>query len=304
MTSNLSRSQGIQIGIITGVAIALYVTLRLLPTGTNLNHMDFRVQGGNSIEFCDPSNPQFIPVVAVRSPVTMTVQPESAAVAGEVVRVVIRLTTSTGKPMGPDDLIVAHTRKLHILIVDPTLRDYQHVHPEPTRAPGEWRVSFRPRAGGIYRLFADFTPVATRRGLYASADLPIAGVAFAPEAMASPVLQQDREGIRFRLTPSARPVRAGVTADLTFAMEDTLGGEVRLSPVMDAYAHLVAFDEKRGGFAHLHPLDLEVGKTPDRHRPTLGFKVTIPEPGRYVIWAQVAVNGTEVFIPFWFTVTR
>jgi hypothetical protein len=51
------------------------MALRLLPTGTNLSHMDFRVdpRATNAIEFCDPLNPQFIPVVAVRSPVSMSI---------------------------------------------------------------------------------------------------------------------------------------------------------------------------------------------------------------------------------------
>ena len=63
-----------QIILITLGAIGLYAGIRSLPTGTNLSHTDFRVAGGNSIEFCDPSNPQFIPVVAVRSPVALDVK--------------------------------------------------------------------------------------------------------------------------------------------------------------------------------------------------------------------------------------
>jgi len=43
------------------------------------------------------------------------------------------------------------------------------VHPEPGRRPGEWTFRFHPRFGGLYRIFADFTPVATNRGLYAEA---------------------------------------------------------------------------------------------------------------------------------------
>ena len=60
--------------LITAGAAALFFVVRMLPTGTNLSHMDFRVSGGNSIEFCDPANPQFLPVVNVRSPVTMALQ--------------------------------------------------------------------------------------------------------------------------------------------------------------------------------------------------------------------------------------
>ena len=56
-----------QVALITAAAILVFAGLRLLPTGTNLNHMDFRVEnrGAGSIEFCDPLNPQFIPVVEI-----------------------------------------------------------------------------------------------------------------------------------------------------------------------------------------------------------------------------------------------
>ncbi len=75
---------GWQFWFITAAAIALFFTLRLLPTGTNLSHMDFRVdpKATNALEFCDPLNPQFIPVVAARSPVVMTVATTGPAVAG------------------------------------------------------------------------------------------------------------------------------------------------------------------------------------------------------------------------------
>src|ERR1700742_5194372 len=65
-----TRGPGRQIFWITLGGVAIFFGVRPLPTGTNLSHVDFQVQG-SSIEFCDPTNPQFIPVVAVRSPVTM-----------------------------------------------------------------------------------------------------------------------------------------------------------------------------------------------------------------------------------------
>src|SRR5882762_4176391 len=117
----LTRAGWRQIGWITVGAVAVFLFLRFLPTGTNLNHMDFRVTGKNSIEFCDPLNPQFIPVVAVRSPVTMTLAVETPPVAGREIHGSILLKTATGKPVAPEDLLVAHTKKLHLLIIDPTL---------------------------------------------------------------------------------------------------------------------------------------------------------------------------------------
>jgi hypothetical protein len=318
-----------QLVLITVAAVGIFFGLRLLPTGTNLSHMDFRVdpKAGNVIEFCDPLNPQFIPVVAARSPVTMTIATAVPASVGQVVNATITLKTGSGKPVAPEDLVVTHTRALHLLIVDPSLSDYQHAHPEPGARSGEWTFSFSPRLGGAYRVFADFTPAATGRGLYASVDLNVADGAAAKSyprsripgeggaaslgervpadmnvnrerAEDSDVGVAERAGVRFVLTTAQQPARAGMPIDLRFAMSRPDGGVVALEPVMGAFAHLVAFDEARSGFAHLHPAETDLLKTPDPKNPVLNFKLRIPSAGRYVVWAQVNVGGSETFVPF------
>src|SRR3954462_1182010 len=95
-TTELSVRQWRQIALISVGAILIFAFLRWLPTGTTLSHMDFRVDAKNSIEFCDPLNPQFIPVVAVASPVTMFLQ-ASPARAGETVEARVTLKTAGGK---------------------------------------------------------------------------------------------------------------------------------------------------------------------------------------------------------------
>src|ERR1043165_5558835 len=124
----LTKPELRQVALITVGAAAVFQFLRFLPTGTNLNHMDFRVNAKNSIDFCDPLNPQFIPVVAAASPVTLTLVSETPVQSDREALFTLRLRTASGKPIAPEDLIVAHTRLLHLLIVDPTLTDYQHVH--------------------------------------------------------------------------------------------------------------------------------------------------------------------------------
>lgn len=75
-----------------------------------------------------------------------------------------------------------------------------------------------------------------------------------------------------------------------------------LSPVMGAFAHLVAFDAGRSGFAHIHPSAGDVTRHPDPARPQFAFRLAIPSPGRYVIWSEVSLGGKETFAPFWFDV--
>jgi hypothetical protein len=267
--------------------------------------MDFRVQGANVIEFCDPANPQFLPVVAVRSPVTMAITAAGSPRAGADVSATLTLTTFSGKPIAPEDLQVVQTRRIHLLITDPSLDDYQHVHPDPGRRPGEWVFRFRPRYGGAYRFFADFTPVATNRGLYSEAEMAVDGprcpVAAGTQA---PSWKARAGGYAFSLSPAALPVRAGVQANLTLEIRRTGGGPVPLSPVMGAFAHLVAFDAGRSGFAHIHPNETDLARAPDPVRPEFTFRLAIPRPGRYVIWSEVNLAGTDTFAPFWFDVAR
>ncbi len=299
----LTPAQRRSLAWISAAASALFVTVRLLPTGTNLSHMDFRVQGGNVIEFCDPANPQFLPVVAVKSPVTLSVATTVPPRAGEDVRATLTLTTFSGKPIAPEDLEVVQTRRMHLLIVDPSLDDYQHVHPVPGRRPGEWVFPFRPRFGGAYRIFADFTPVATHRGLYSEAEIAVGGAPNPAAPGSQPLSWTANEGgYAFTLAPASRPIRARIPATLTLSVARGDGAAVPLLPVMDAFAHLVAFDVLRSGFAHIHPDQTDLSRRPDPLHPSFTFRVTIPTPGRYVIWSQVNLGGTETFAPFWFDV--
>ncbi len=300
LSSRLSPAQRRQFVGLTLGAIAIFALFRWLPTGTNLSHGDFRLAGDNVLEFCDPAAPQFLPVTTARSPVSLELAPV-VATPGQPVDLTLRLTTSTGKPIGPVDLLVAHTRKLHLMAVDPSLHDYHHLHPEPAATPGEWSVSFTPQRAGTYRLFADFTPAATARGLYASVDLDVPGA----EPEASPVAlntSAERDGYRFALTSKRPVIRAREPADLTLSLRAADGGEVRLGEVMGAFAHLVAFDRERSGFAHLHPRETDLTAPLDPRAPELHFQVTIPQAGVYVIWAQMILNGAETFVPFWFEV--
>lgn len=296
--SAASSAQRRSIGLITGVALALYLIVRLLPTGTNLNHMDFRVEGGakGSLEFCDPANPQFIPVVEVRSPVALALKGDRAPAAGQAIGFVLTLKTASGKPIAPEDLLVANMHKLHLLVVDPTLSDYQHIHPEPGRSPGEWVFSLTPQRAGLYRVFADFTPAATARGLYGVAEFTVPGSVARVAREANTTF--DIADLHFELT-ATQPFRARQPLDLRFHVSRRGQAPVKLEPVMGAFAHLVTFDEARSGFAHLHPDQLDLTQPLDPVRPELTFKVTIPQAGRYVIWSQVKIDGQELFAPFW-----
>jgi hypothetical protein len=300
VSATLTKNQRQQLVLITLGAVALFVVVRMLPTGTNIPHLSYVTAGRSVIQTCDPSNPQFLPATEVQSPVAMTIAVAAPPVAGQPVEAVLTLMTYGNKPIGPTDLAISNAKRLHLLIVDPTLTDYQHVHPVPAGAPGAWAFTFTPRAGGQYRFFADFVPVATGVELYAWADLAVAGASAAPVPDSQQNWVNDSGGYHFTLTPAVLPIRARKITDLTFTAGRIGGGPVTLDVIMDAFAHLVTFDEQRSGYGHMHPLEVDITKPLDPVRPTLHFKMQLPRAGRYVIWSQVQIAGHEIFAPFWF----
>jgi hypothetical protein len=310
--------------LITAGAAILLVALRFLPSGPHLTHMDFISGGPEALEFCDSRNPKFLPVVARSSPVTMTLDSEMPLTAGGTENLTLVLRTVTGKPIGPDDLLPTATHPINLLAVDPRLLDFQAFPAVPGSRPGEWRFTFTPRRIGLYRIFADFTPAATGREMYASAEVLVTGMERmdpneAPEASALDRLVgrpgasgamrsswkntwvAEREGCRFTLQPPAQPIRAREPFELKFTAERRDGGPVALQPLDGALVSLVAFDENRTGFVSLRASATE-GAAAAGPSPALVFTVTIPDPGRYALWSRLSLDGREITAPFRLTV--
>lgn len=288
-----------QVAAISAAALGVYAGIRQLAgAGSSLSHHDFRAPSLFAPEFCDPDAPAFIPIERVRGAVVATLEP-AALVGPTPARLRLRLETASGRPVGPLDILESHTQLVHVLAVDAGLGDYQHLHPEPVAGePGLWEFTFAPRVGGDYRMFLDFTPRATARGLYALVDLPVSGLGLA--AAASPVLEEALEaevgGVRFAVTIDQDGLREGRRGTLTLTVRDPRGLE--LEPVMGALAHVVAFDPARSGVAHLHPLDAAGVWDERRTSCALTFSVAFPAAGWFRLWAQTHAGGAEQIAPF------
>lgn len=285
---------------ITLIAVGLYVGIRAIPSvECAFLHVDDVVVDANGVEFCAQDVPLFLDIERLRFPVEMAVTPLGPLVAGEPVNCIIRVKTSSGTVFHPHELAITHTERLHLLLVDTSLGDYQHIHPEPVGAGGEWQFTFTPRYGGEYRLYAEFAPLRTRRKVVASQTLQVNGEP-------APVVRADTTvarigGYRFDLVwPEGNP-RARRATDMRMQVSRVLDGEeksgdpVRLQPIMGAYGHVAAFDAAGRGFAHLHPYPTGLEQ---ETAPTLAFRFVANQPGFHKVWAQVMLDGQEYFIPF------
>ncbi|RME69026.1 MAG: hypothetical protein D6781_09550 [Verrucomicrobia bacterium] len=284
--------------LITLVAAGAFALLRWLPLSVDpLHYTDFHADGKSFLEFCEPGSPQFVPVDKVRSPVEMTVSTETRPQPGQPVRGVVRLATAGGKPVAAESLLVVHTEKLHLLVVDESLDEYHHLHPQPTGEPGAFAFAFTPKHAGVYRLFGDFTPRATGRALYAGAQLAVGDAPAEPAGVERRLWRRTVvDGYVFELRGETSPLRINEPAELTLRVSREDGAPVVLEEIMGAKAHMVGFDESRSGFAHLHPA--EVAEAGAEGAQELAFTLLLTDPGYYRLWAQVMIDGRERYAPF------
>jgi hypothetical protein len=210
----------------------------------------------------------------------------------------IKLTKITDdQPVALNDLKEAHTQKVHLLIVDDSLTDYHHIHPEATKEPGVYQFEWTPKAKGSYKLWADLVPVATNEQQYVTFDL-IKGEKGAPIDK-NVSLQSTVEGYTFKLSFDQDKLVAGKPVMGKIIVTDAKGDSVKtLEPIMAAYAHIVGFSEGLQSVVHIHPMGDEPTKETDRGGPELEFHLEPSAPGFIKLFAQVKLNGKELFVPF------
>jgi len=229
--------------------------------------------------------------------VHVTFMPAKAPQAGTSVPVVVRLATKDGKPVTSADLELAHTKLVHLLIVDAGLTSYSHEHPVET-APGEWSFTFNPKAGGDYTVFADLVPKATGRQEYAKTTVAVAGAGRLLDTSLN--LSATVDGYRFDLRiPADEPLTAGAASLVGVHVTKPDGtSATNLEPIMAAFAHGVGFTADLSGVLHVHPMGKEPEMDSERGGPDLSFHLQPAMAGFLKFYVQVQIDGQSKFAGF------
>lgn len=229
----------------------------------------------------------------------LALAPAGPFVPGQSRHVTLTLVDiASGKPMGPDDLASVHTRRLHLLIIDASLSDYQHIHPTagPANA-GTWQFDFAPRFARAYRVWADVTWLNGDHE-YVGGEL-VAGSQAAPAPTAAAVLTARADGLAFRLSFPG-PLKVGEAVEGNIAIADATTGKpfAGLQPIMGAFGHIVAFAGDWNSIEHVHPLGVEPTTDSARSGPTIRFHLQPEKAGVLKLFAQIEANGRETIVPF------
>lgn len=228
--------------------------------------------------------------------VSLELAPSQELRPGKPVDVTLRLRRFTdGLTLSQSDLKTVHTEKLHLLIADATLTDYQHIHPEPSPTPGVYAFTFTPTQPGGYKVWADITPADTGKQEFVPAILSEPAQARIAKTVSQAA---SAGGYHFSLSFDAPPAR-GKASMGSIRITDAGGKPVNtLQPVMGAFAHIVGFYGDFEHIVHIHPMGTEPEKPTDRGGPELAFHIEPQQAGFIKLFAQVNIGGKEIFAPF------
>jgi hypothetical protein len=240
-----------------------------------------------------PDKPK--PVAEVKAGTRLTLLAEDTIRVGKPVTVLAKLNNIKERTVITEDqLQTVHTQKFHLLVVDSTLTDYQHIHPQQTSTPGVYKFTFTPKLAGGYRAWADITPVGGKQQFVMSEELGAHRI-----GAVSKTESHDASvgSYHFSLSFDKPPVANGESmGTITVTKNSQPVGS--LEPVMGAFAHIVGFYDDFRTVVHTHPMGKEPAKEQERGGPDLTFHLSPSKPGFIKLFAQMRIDGKEMFVPF------
>jgi hypothetical protein len=215
----------------------------------------------------------------------------------------LRILNSSGQPVKHKNFKVTHGQRIHTLIIDPSLTDYQHIHmrPDDFNSQALYEFTLLPRQAGDYKLTVDVVDQKNKQ-YFLETTFNVPGTAKTPSfdpKLAKGSMQEtaQAEGLTFTALVDG-PIRAKqhVMLNITVKKNDELFR--KLEPTMQAYAHLIGFNADRSKLMHAHPMGEEPRSNNQRGGPNLKFGLEFPTPGKYRVFLQVRVAGKDIFVPF------
>ena len=156
--------------------VVLYFVARSLPVEPCdfLHEETYNLEG--ELDYCGPGDSGFVDLTVRKWPLSISMRPLGEIKINKPCEFEINLKEFDGSPLAADEIALSHTEKIHLLAVDPSLDDYQHLHPVPDSLfDGIWRFTITPKKFGEYRVFLDLIPIRSPRRVLLSETFTVGG---------------------------------------------------------------------------------------------------------------------------------
>lgn len=204
------------------------------------------------------------------------------------------IDTKTHKSISDGDLAVEMEKKLHMIVYDSSLMEFQHVHPEFDGTT--WRVKMNFAVNGNYWIWAQGVLKDGKVDFSSPSKLMVMGGS--PAWPTTPVLGDVRSGTVdiSVVTLSGASLAAGamVMLDVKFTRND--GTTPQLTPYLGAFAHVVAVPSSGETLQHVHVMNVSADEGM--------LHTTFPAIGDYRLWIQFIDNGLLKVVPLSVSVTK
>lgn len=219
---------------------------------------------------------QFFRMAEMRYPTLIELTPLTQPRVGEPLACKLTLFTSNGRPLRWEDIVMSHTERIHALVVDPSLGDHRHIHPQPAGPNGHYLLQLSPRTPGDHRVYLNFISMHNNRRILLETGFSVPDEPLT--AAAAHRLQYAHADLEFAFEPQQANLVVGRKLRFRLRVAHQQGLPTTFATVMDAYARVVIFDVEGSGFAHLHPLNTFIrGQNPQD--PDLEFAFQFDQAG-------------------------
>lgn len=191
------------------------------------------------------------------------------------------------------DVAASGGRPMHLIVVRRDFQSFQHLFPEPTDAPGEYRADVTFPTSGSYLLYDELTRASGVTTLQRD-ELIVNETSAGPAGLAEDAGPK-LVGSAWVGLASATGLRAGQESTLTFHLDNAETGQPiqDLRPYLGAAAHAVILSEDGTVFAHtIGQAAIVPGALGDG--PDIALRHTFEAPGLYKIWGQFQTQASEV----------
>ncbi|UOF01363.1 hypothetical protein ACES2L_11495 [Bdellovibrio bacteriovorus] len=192
----------------------------------------------------------------------------------------------THKAIGEQDLVETHTKKLHVIVYDSSLNEFNHVH--PTFNGTNWTAELTLPVNGKYFFWAQG---ALKNGPEFSTYIRTEVQGGTAEIPVKPVGDKRTETVNgTTLTLQNTKVTAGKMVMINFEITRADGQSPEITPYLGAFAHVIAVSPDGASLIHVHPMKGRAANTGMLH-------ATFPKPGDYRVWVQFIDKGELKTVP-------
>lgn len=208
---------------------------------------------------------------------------------------------ANGEPVGV--FLKNYTKLMHLIVVDSSLTEYQHLHPE--YRDGWFEIPVTLSKEGRYNFYLDFVPLGA---VEQQIGLSLKTSGFDEEIKAEgseDLTPKETQGYKI-VIDFEEPLKAEALSRMEqkLVFEVTRGGQpvTTLKPYLGAFGHLVMINADTYEYYHVHPAQTQELKEDALGGPQVEFlPMAVSQdfkPGGYRIFGQFNPDGNLIMTPF------